>query len=114
MTEYERGRIETIEKVILLIKLEQIDVKQEIENSVTLIDIEEAKGKIKGMEIIEKELKMWIPEQETAKEATTKDVLKDVDGFVEFYRNFIGEEDKDKIKPILKFIRNYEKENVRE
>jgi hypothetical protein len=115
MTEYERGRIEAIERVLCLIGLEKIGVKEkEINNSLTAINIEEAKGKIKGMEIIEKELKTWIPEQETTKEATTKDVLKDVDGFVEFYKNFIGEEDKDKIEPILKFIRNYEKENIRE
>lgn len=104
MTEYERARIETIERIILLIRLEEANIKHKITNTITSIDIKEAEGKIKGMEIIEKELKTWIPEQETTKEATAKDVLKDVEGFVEFYKNFIGTEDKSKIEPIWKFV----------
>lgn len=104
MTEYERGTIEAIERVMFLIKLEKTVVKKKMQSSITTMDLEESKGKIKGMEIIEKELKTWIPEQETNKEPTAKDVLKDVEGFVEFYKNFIDTEDKSKIEPIWQFV----------
>lgn len=105
-----RDKIDTIERIICLIGMRQIEIKENIRKSISEFGVEFEQGKIRGMEVIKQEIKTWVLKFEPNKETSAKDIIRDIDAFIECYRNLVGKENAKILEPIRKYVQRLAKE----